>query len=216
MDINKIRINYSDSGEILGYYPESLTYSHIPEPYITIDSDQYCKVLHHEGQYRVQNGELVDISESVEYRLSQTSKYVSVAQQKIDTLAEKASKWGVLTVDGTYLINAGWSEYYERLLKLLNSNVESAAIKYYLKDDAGYSLDYVCLNSDEAKSFLQRALSAIDTFKNEFIIEKQNNYILDLQRIKELPNCSGIQDFIASIDYGDIVDETEMKVLVRV
>jgi hypothetical protein len=216
MSINKIRINYSESGEILGYYPESLNYSHVPEPYIIIDFDQYCKVLHHESEYRVQNGELVDISGSVDYRLIQTGKYVSQAQQKIDSLADKASKWGVLSVDGTYLINAGWSEFYERLLKLIDSGVESIAIKHYFKDNAGYSLDYVCLSSDEAKSFIQRALSAIDTFKNEFIIEKQNNYILDHQRIKDLPNCSGIQDFIDSIDYGDIIDETEVKILVRV
>lgn len=66
-----VKVNYDVNGKILGFYPDNIDYSFIPEPYVEISEIDYQKILPDTIKYRVCEGKLVDISNSDEYMYEQ-------------------------------------------------------------------------------------------------------------------------------------------------
>ena len=66
-----IKVNYAKDGKILGFYPNDIEYSIIPEPYVEISERVYQKIIHNVEQYRIKNSKLIDISKTDDYIYSQ-------------------------------------------------------------------------------------------------------------------------------------------------
>lgn len=212
-----IKLHYdSATGEILGYYPSDLTYVEVPTPYITISNNQYALVLHNESKYRVQNKALEDISETVDYRLAETSKLLSEAATKIESKAADALAWGVIIVNETYYVNVHWKSYYASLQSILDKEKQDLSIKIYALSNSKYYLDYKSFNSEDAAVFLEQAITAIDEYCTQYVPEKQNEYTTKLKSLKKSKNSSGITNFINSIDYGYTLDESLIHIPLKV
>lgn len=211
-----IRLHYDiNTGKILGYYPCNLDYIQLPKPLIEITENQYAALLHNESKYLVQNKELVDISNTVDYRLAQTETYLLKASKIIAEKAKEAENWGVISIDNTYF-NVHWKNYYQSLLDLLEKNSKSVCIRIYSIINDKYYLSYKKFSANNAKTFLQKALEAISMHCTQYIPEKQNAYIEELKVIKESKNSNGIVNFLNTIDYGYTLNEDLVTVPLEV
>ena len=49
-----IKVNYdSETGQILGFYPNEIEYQSIPEPYIEIDCEQHNDCINNQGYRKI-------------------------------------------------------------------------------------------------------------------------------------------------------------------
>lgn len=215
--MDKIRLHYDiETGEIRGYYPLHVNYIEVPKPYIEITKNQYESILHNESKFRIQNKELTDISESVDYRLNCGKKLIAQASKLIVQKAEEATEWGVIFVDNQFYVNVHWKDYYESLQKLIEKTPQEISARIYVLNQDKYCFDFKKLNSAEAQEFLEKVLSAIESYKTQYITEKQNEFLTELKTIKSAKNYSGITNFINTIDYGYVLNESEITVPLNV
>lgn len=215
--MSAIKVYYDlQTGEIKGYYPSNLAYKDLPSPLIDISAIQYATILHNEGKFRIQNKELVDISNTADYRLSESKKLLNDAALKISEKAIEAESWGVILVDEKYYINVHWKDYYASLLSILEAQAQDLCIKVYVLENSKYYMDYNQFEAAEAKTFLENAISAINNYCTQYIPEKQAEFSTKLKTIKKSKTSSGIVNFIEEINYGYTINESETTVPLKV
>lgn len=210
-----VRVSYDKvSGKIQGYYPINLKYDTIPAPFIIVNSTTYQRLVGNEKKYRIQNCKVCDISNSAEYLLEETKRLLSVASNKISTLATEASQWGVLEI-GSHYINVGWQNFYETLLSSLKEDQE-IKIKIYSIENSQYKLDYISMSYVEAQKFLTSAIESIKSYKTSYIPEAQSKFLEKLKKLQSSKNYSTVSKFVNSITYGYILNELHQEVPLKV
>lgn len=207
--MKNIKVQYDvTTGEITGYFPSDVEYSEAIKPYIEVSNEEYNQLLHNEEKFRVENKALVDISKSAEYQKLENKRLISTTEEKINLLAAQANEYGVIVVDETYCVNVGWIDYYKYLLPLIEKQNKQIAIKIYRNTDAGYCIDYLKLEQAEAQELVPKIISAIENYKYQYIPEKQQEYIAELNKIQASKKLTGIRNLYESINYGFILSES--------
>lgn len=57
----EIKVSYNKTtGEILGYYPDNITYKNIPKPHITIEEKEYNKIVESGKNYIIKKGKIAE------------------------------------------------------------------------------------------------------------------------------------------------------------
>lgn len=197
-----IRLHYdSQSGCALGYYPSDVVYKSMPTPYIEITDLEYQSMLGKEHEFRVNNKQLENISETPEYLIAECNRLYIQSIEKINSLAVSACKCGVITVDESHNINVRWKDYYE-ILKKAAKEVKTLKIKVY---DDSFKEIYKDFSSAEAEELLAKFISAIDLHASEYVPKKQAEYLTQLELLnKEADNLkpAKLKSFYDSIEYG--------------
>jgi len=82
-----IKVNYNISGKIMGFYPDSIKYLSVPEPFVEIDEDEYNEVFQNLSKYKVVEGKITDISDTEDYlyekNIYEKAREVSAIKQEI-------------------------------------------------------------------------------------------------------------------------------------
>lgn len=201
-----IKTQYNSEGKIVGYYPSDLEYSSVITPYVELSEQEYSQVLHNEEKYRIQDKKLVCIEDSAEYQKYENEQLLHKTEEKIVMQANLARTYGVITVDNKYILNVNWKEYYSCMLDFTKKLDRNLQLKFYTEDLVGR--EYQEFSAKDAEVILKRILSAIDKYKNEYVEEKQKEYLSEFLKIKESKKLSGIKNFYNSIDYGCIQKES--------
>lgn len=199
--MEKIYVNFDEiTGEILGFYPESLyELFQIPDPKIQIESCQHQVVIQDLGKYKVQDGKIIEKQENkaaadlFEFELLANMVATSI-KDMYSTVVEHGL---ILYKDNLYVGHQSTEEY-----RALERICETQTLKYmpfFVQKEDSYAKSYAELSKDDQpKEMLNEILDLLAQDRVR-ALEKNATQLLELEKIVSAKNLTRLKKFQESL-----------------
>lgn len=160
----------------------------------------------------LQNGEVVDISQTTEYLAEQCNKLKQEAIFNITNCYDYAIKYGVFKIDNTYYGNMSWYNTWTKVLSIYKKT-PSLPLQFntrlYIKQDDIYKNTNL-LNNVQS---LENMLTILETQQFVNYQPLRDSYLNEVKIMFEAQNVEGLQAIIDLTanngGFGDVINEQE-------
>jgi len=161
----------------------------------------------------LQNGEVIDISQTPEYVTQQINIKSAEAYNAIIQKYDEVLKFGVFKIYDNYYANMAWDKTWSNVLNLYTIPPtgfippESFNVRLYIS----HHDKYYNVNTTQTISLLSQLSPILKSKQFLYYQPIQNNLLAQLRIYKDSQDMAGLNNIITACDtaFGDMLDETK-------